>query len=199
MPLRRKRSTSPGLFPVQHAPETCVQRLRNLTANHSPALCNTCPSPACTCGRLSPTSPHFPPQTAAASRVERPNPRQLFYANDAAIAQEPADALALMVEAEAFEKDQPAMAFTLSHFRHDGPKSPTSGGGSCRAPSPSRRRVSSRYLFTPYRPPGMARSRLAIIARQAVACAKLAEAAGHHLAVLTARAKKKPGEDAPDP
>ena len=48
-----------------------------------------------------------------AVNVLRPNPRQPFCANDAAIAQEPPDALALIVEAEAFEKDQPAMALTL--------------------------------------------------------------------------------------
>jgi len=44
-----------------------------------------------------------------------PNQRLPFYANDAAITQEPPDALMLIVEAEAFEKDQPAMALALNH------------------------------------------------------------------------------------
>jgi len=61
------------------------------------------------------SSLRFPPQTAAALRVTPPNISQPFYANDAAVASEPADAVALIVDTEVFEKDQSAVAFALDH------------------------------------------------------------------------------------
>jgi hypothetical protein len=66
-------------------------------------------------GPLQSPALRFPPQAPTASCVARSNPGQSFYANNATIAQEPPDALVLMVEAEAFEKDQPAMALVLNH------------------------------------------------------------------------------------
>ena len=58
----------------------------------------------------------FPLQAAAASSVAKPNHRQSFHASGAAIASEPPNAMELVIDAQAFKKDQSAVALAGNHY-----------------------------------------------------------------------------------